>query len=179
MFFEPYLGAVSIFGGNFAPRGWALCNGQLLSIAQNTALFSLLGTTYGGNGQTTFALPDLRGRIAMHPDGSNFSLGQSGGTESTSITVQQMPIHVHTVLSISGAMAASTAGGSIDFPNGAYPAQSSSDLYNTSPDGAGMAVANINAASPVAGAGGPVPILSPYLTMNYCIAMEGIYPSRN
>jgi microcystin-dependent protein len=179
MFFEPYLGAVSIFGGNFAPRGWAFCNGQILSIAQNTALFSLLGTTFGGNGQTTFALPDLRGRMAMHPNGSSFVVGQSGGTEATSLIQQQMPIHMHVIASISGGMSASTAGGSTDFPNGAYPAQSSGDLYNTSADGPGMAAANITAVSPAAGSSGPVPTLSPYLTMNYCIALQGIYPSRN
>src|SRR5438270_2669849 len=96
---EPFLGEIRMFGGNFAPRGWSLCNGQLLPIAQNTALFSLLGTTYGGNGQTTFALPDLRGRVPLHwgqgPGLSNYDLGEQTGTESVTLLSTQMPAHSH------------------------------------------------------------------------------------
>src|SRR5688572_15936308 len=96
---EPFLAQIMMFGGNFAPRGWALCNGQILSIAQNTALFSILGTTYGGNGQTTFALPDLRGRVPIHPGQgpglSSYSLGQSAGTETVTLTINEMPTHLH------------------------------------------------------------------------------------
>src|SRR5438132_384897 len=98
---EPFLGEIRMFCGNFNPRGWALCNGQLLSIAQNTALFSILGTTYGGNGQTTFALPDLRGRVPVHPGQgpglSMYNLGENGGAESVTLTAAQMPAHQHTV----------------------------------------------------------------------------------
>ncbi|HMF56715.1 MAG TPA: tail fiber protein, partial [Pyrinomonadaceae bacterium] len=98
---EPFLAEIIMFGGNFAPRGWALCNGQILAIAQNTALFSLLGTTYGGNGQTTFALPDMRSRVPIHPGQgpglSSYSLGQVGGNESDTLLVTQMPGHVHGV----------------------------------------------------------------------------------
>ena len=96
---SPFIGQITLFAGNFAPRGWAFCNGQLLSIAQNTALFSILGTTYGGNGQTTFALPDLRGRVPVHagqgPGLSNYDLGQQGGAESVTLTTAQMPAHTH------------------------------------------------------------------------------------
>src|SRR5437879_11862971 len=97
----PLLGSIIMFAGNFAPRGWALCNGQILPIAQNTALFSILGTTYGGNGQTTFALPDLRGRVPVGsgqgPGLSNYDLGQQGGSESETLTVNQMPEHTHAI----------------------------------------------------------------------------------
>ena len=99
---EPYIAEIVLFGGNFAPRGWAFCDGSLLSIAQNTALFSLLGTTYGGNGQTTFALPDLRGRVAIHagqgPGLTPRDLGESFGTEQVTLTVAQLPAHSHSVL---------------------------------------------------------------------------------
>src|SRR6266480_4308295 len=98
---EPFLGEIRTFGFNFAPRGWAQCNGQLLSISQNTALFSLLGTTYGGNGQTTFALPDLRSRVPIHqgqgPGLSQYSIGQSAGNESVTLNQSQMPAHIHPV----------------------------------------------------------------------------------
>ncbi|MGC4087610.1 MAG: tail fiber protein [Polyangiaceae bacterium] len=97
---EPFIGMIIVFAGNFAPRGWALCNGQLLPIAQNTALFSILGTTYGGDGRTTFALPDLRGRVPVHPGQgpglSNYSLGQVSGTETVTLTTQNLPAHTHT-----------------------------------------------------------------------------------
>src|SRR5688572_18111229 len=96
---DEFIAIIKMFGGNFAPRGWALCNGQILSIAQNTALFSLLGTTFGGNGQTTFALPDLRGRVPIHPGQgpglSNYSLGQQAGTETVTLTINNMPAHGH------------------------------------------------------------------------------------
>jgi microcystin-dependent protein len=99
---DPFLAEIMIFGGNFAPRGWAFCDGQIMSIAQNTALFSLLGTTFGGNGQTTFALPDLRGRVPLHagsgPGLSNYSLGEMGGQQSVTLTTSQMPAHNHPVV---------------------------------------------------------------------------------
>src|SRR3954467_10025114 len=97
---EPFIGEVRMFGGNFAPRGWAFCNGQLLSISQNTALFSLLGTTYGGNGQTTFALPNLQGRVPMHvgqgPGLTNRTQGEVAGTETHTLNANEMPVHTHT-----------------------------------------------------------------------------------
>lgn len=172
---EPFIGQIAIFGFNFPPRGWALCNGQLLAIAQNTALFSLLGTTYGGNGQTTFALPDLRGRVPVHfgqgPGLSSYALGQSAGTETVTLLTTQIPAHTH-------ALNCQSEAGNTGSPVGAVLAK----------EGAGLAapyqggVANsIMAASSIGAAGGSQPHsnIQPYLTINFCIALEGIFPSRN
>src|SRR4051812_113885 len=116
----PFLGEIRMVGFNFAPRGWALCNGQILSIAQNTALFSILGTTYGGNGQTTFALPDLRGRVPVSagqgPGLSSYDLGQVTGSENVTLTVQQLPAHSHNI-------AADATAGNVGSPSGAHLAQ--------------------------------------------------------
>lgn len=170
---EPYLGMIIIVPYNFSPRGWAFCNGQILPIAQNTALFSLLGTTFGGNGQTTFALPDLRGRCpnssGQGPGLSSYDLGQVGGTESTTITINQMPGHNHMV-----APSASTNAPSASKPTNNVPAQF--DGYDALP---GSPVAMAATASSLTGGSQPTPLLSPYLTLNYCIALEGIFPSRN
>jgi microcystin-dependent protein len=158
---EPFIGQIMLFAGNFAPRGWALCNGQLLAIAQYSALFSILGTTYGGNGQTTFALPDLRGRAPIHfgqgPGLSNYDLGQHGGAESVTLTPANLPPHTH------GLQFAPDASG--DPANGIAAAATSEKLH------AG--------ATQVAGAGQPFDNRAPYTVMNYCIALEGIYPSRS
>jgi microcystin-dependent protein len=183
MYDEPYLGTVGIFGGNFAPRGWLLCNGQLLSIAEESTLFAILGTTFGGDGQTTFGVPDLRGRIAIGtgqgPGQPNFVIGQRAGSESVTITVSQMPAHAHAFVSITGTMNANINTGGTDSPAAAFPAKPGSALYNTSADGGGMAPNNVTAVSPAAGASGPVATMSPYLAMNYVIATSGIFPSRN
>ena len=165
----PFLGEIRIFPYNFAPRGWALCNGQILSIAQNTALFSLLGTTYGGNGQTTFALPDLRGRVpnssGQGPGLSSYSLGQVGGTEAVTLTQQELPSHNHAVNSTNADATSSRPGGNFPAAGGGY---------NSAPS-------NNMAPAMIANAGGNQPHnnVQPYLTLNYCIALEGIYPSRN
>lgn len=165
---EPFLGSIILFGGNFAPRGWAFCNGQLLPIAQNTALFSLLGTTYGGNGQTTFALPDLRSRVPVHfgqgPGLSSYSLGQSAGAETITLTQAEMPAHAHT-------QPASNANQTTNRPNGAVPAKGG--VYAGATDGS-----QLDPTTPVGGSQ-PHSNLQPYLAMNYIIALEGIYPSRN
>jgi microcystin-dependent protein len=174
---EPFLAEIRMFGGNFAPRGWALCNGQILPIAQNTALFSLLGTTFGGNGQTTFALPDLRGRVPVHPGQgpglSNYDLGEVTGTESVTILTNQMPAHTH--------LAAANSG------NGDLPA-ATNNVWATPVDSTGAAgtgyaaTANTTmsqAAIGSAGGGQPLPIIQPLLCVNFIIALEGIYPSRN
>jgi microcystin-dependent protein len=169
---EPFLGMIIIVPYNFAPRGWAFCNGQILPIAQNTALFSLLGTTYGGNGQTTFALPDLRGRVpnssGQGPGLSSYDLGQVGGTESTTLTVNQMPGHNHQV-------AASGSDADSGKPSGRVLAVSSATNYITAPDGTLMNPTMITNT----GGNQPFSILQPYLTLNFCIALEGIFPSRN
>ena len=168
---EPILGSITLFAFDWAPVGWARCDGAVLSISSNTALFSLLGTTYGGNGQTTFALPDLRGRAPIH-DGSGPGLspkdiGQVGGTESVTLAAANVAPHTHTV--------AATATASSKSPSGMVPAYTDGgSAYGTS-DGTTMAPAMIQ---PNAGGPTPVSIESPYLAMNYCIAVEGIYPSR-
>ncbi|MGB9179343.1 MAG: tail fiber protein [Pyrinomonadaceae bacterium] len=168
---EPYLGMIIIVPYNFSPRGWAFCNGQILPIAQNTALFSLLGTTFGGNGQTTFALPDLRGRVpnssGQGPGLSSYDLGQVGGTESTTLTVNQMPGHAHPYTPGCATGDATSGKPSNNFPanGGQYASPANGTM------GAGV--------TGLAGGGQPVSILQPYLTLNYCIALEGIFPSRN
>jgi microcystin-dependent protein len=174
---EPFLGMIAIYPYNFSPRGWAFCNGQILPIAQNTALFSLLGTTFGGNGQTTFALPDLRGRFpnsaGQGPGLSSYDLGQMSGTETITLTVNQMPGHVHGYTipanntdATSPEPAANTvlavASGGISI----YKAAAS----NTNMPGGNTAITGGNQ---------PAGIMNPYLTLNYCIALEGIFPSRN
>ena len=168
---NPFLGMIIIVPYNFNPRGWAFCNGQILPIVQNTALFSLLGTTYGGNGQTTFALPDLRGRVpnssGQGPGLASYDLGQVGGTENTTLTINQMPQHAHTV----NPNCTNNASGSTK-PAGNFPA--AADAYNAAADQV-MGATNTS----IAGGSAPFPNLGPYLTLNFCIALEGIYPSRN
>lgn len=171
---EPYLGMIIIVPYNFSPRGWAFCSGQILPIAQNTALFSLLGTTFGGNGQTTFALPDLRGRVSnssgQGPGLSSYDLGQVGGTESVTLTINQMPTHSHQVTApASGEDATSSK------PAGNYFGKTPSPIYSATTDNAQTAAIP----SSLVGGSQPVGILQPYLTLNYCIALEGIFPSRN
>jgi microcystin-dependent protein len=170
---EPFIGQVMLFAGNFAPRGWAFCNGQILSIAQNTALFSILGTTYGGNGQTTFALPDLRGRVAIGPGQgpglSNRLLGEASGEETVTLNMEQMPRHAHMA-------AARSEGGTSAAPaNGVWAGSTARDsIYAATPD----TTMNPQAIAPTGGSQ-PHGNMQPYLGVNYIIALEGIYPSRN
>lgn len=174
---EPYLGMIIIVPYNFAPRGWAFCNGQILPIAQNTALFSLLGTTFGGNGQTTFALPDLRGRVSnssgQGPGLSSYDLGQVGGTESETITINQMPAHNHQVACLNAPGDASKVAGRF-LGNLTVPSDGAAVIYGSTADG-------LMAPTMITNTGGsqPISLLQPYLTLNYCIALEGIFPSRN
>lgn len=181
MFTDPYLSNVTIFAGNFAPMSWAFCNGALLSIAENTALFSLLGTTYGGDGQTTFALPDLRGRFANHagsgPGLPSYDLGQVGGSESTTLLTINLPAHNHIVTSVTGSPGAFLDAGGANAPGGNVPSLLTA-RYNTITD-AQMAPTVTNTVTPVVGSNQPVSNLSPYIAMNYIICVEGIYPSRN
>ena len=180
---EGYIGEILMFAGNFAPRNWAFCNGQLLSIAQNTALFSLLGTTYGGDGQTTFGLPNLQGRVAIHPGQSpgtsSYDLGESAGTEQVTLTTSQMPAHTHaTTVAIN---AAATAQAPTDNPSGAVPVGGSGqNIYAPAPDGAtpmnaGMAVPTVA----VTGGNQPFSVVQPFQCVNYIICLFGIFPSRN
>lgn len=167
---EPFLGQIQAFGFNFAPRGWAYCNGQLLAISQYSALFSLLGTQYGGDGRTTFALPDLRGRNGLHfgqgPGLSNIVMGERGGAETLTITVAQMPSHNH-------ALAAKEEGTS-DSPNGAFIAGDGTNAFDFNSN-----TVMANASIGNTGGNQPLNIQNPFLGINYCIALEGIYPSRN
>ena len=174
---DSYLGSIAIVGFDFAPRGWAFCNGQLLPIAQNQALFSLLGTQYGGNGQTTFALPNLQGRAAMHV-GNNFTQGQVVGGNSQTLSVASLPQHTHT---LSYAPACSTAAATSADPTNNVPAATAANSYGspatvnlgyTAQGGATISTAN-------SGGSQPVSVMQPYLVLNFCIALTGIFPSRN
>lgn len=184
---EPFLGQIILFGGNFAPRGWAACNGQLLSIAQNSALFSILGTTYGGDGMTTFGLPDLRGRAPIGwgngPGLSPVQLGEMSGTETTTLTAANLPSHTHPATqNLQVAQGASSNGGDTDTPNpGAVPAAAGgSAIYSHSTPDTTLLPAHATGTITVGPTGGNAPVNNrmPYAGMNYIIALEGIYPSR-
>ena len=172
-----YIAEIRMFAGNFAPRGWAFCDGQLLSIAQNTALFSILGTTYGGDGRQTFALPDFRGRAPVHagasqgPGLSSYVLGQQGGTEAVALSVPQLPAHGHLVNAVA-------SGGNQASPTGNLPAIESTGTsldYSNSASNAQMHAGMINST----GSGQPHSNVPPYLCVNFIIALQGIFPSRN
>ena len=170
---EPFVAEIRIFAGNFAPRGWAFCNGQLLPISQNTALFSLIGTTYGGDGRTTTALPNLQGRAPMHPGrGPGLTarrLGQRGGVETVTLSEAQMPNHRHTATG-SGRPAVQ------DDPANQYPAAATGFTpYNTASNLIDMA----SQALPDSGGSQPHNNMQPFLTMNFIIALQGLYPSRS
>ena len=172
---EPFLGQIITGGWNFAPQGYAQCNGQILSIAQNTALFSLLGTTYGGNGQTTFALPDLRGRVPMHVgQGSGLtdrSLGEMSGAENHTLITNEMPQHTHSV-NVSSAIANNRS------PANNYLAMESQNRTSTYTSNAPNATLNSSSVA-TSGGGQPHNNMQPFLVINFCIALEGIFPSRN
>lgn len=168
---EPFIGTIALFGFNFAPKGWAQCHGQLLSIAQNQALFSLLGTQYGGDGRVTFALPDLRGRapigFGQGPGLPSYEVGQVGGTPTVTLIQSQMPHHSHGV----------NAGGAATskLPAGNLPAMSTGGAAYGSTPSESMAPGMVQ---PVGG-NQPHENMSPYLAGNWCIALEGVFPSRN
>jgi microcystin-dependent protein len=168
---EPYIGEIRLFTGNFAPRGWAFCSGQLLSIAQNQALFSLLGTTYGGDGMVTFALPDLRGRVAMHT-APNHPLGERGGETSHSITINEMPMHIHSATAV---VNVNNGNGTTNQPTGNYPAVSETNAYTQAGN---VTMSQITTTSTTAGSMAPVNNMQPYLVVNYIIAVQGIFPSQ-
>lgn len=189
---EPYVGQLCLFGFGYAPQGWTICDGSLLQINQYQALFSLLGTTYGGDGKTTFAVPDLRGRVPVGmgqgPGLKNIAQGERGGLEAVTITQGLMPAHTHGV-SVTVALAASATGTSAE-PSGLVPAtvtatdSSGGTVITTtaygSPDGTQLAgnAATASATCGAAGGGGSMDIRNPYVGMNWCIATMGIYPSR-
>jgi microcystin-dependent protein len=189
---DPFLGMIITVPYNFAPQGWAFCNGQILPISQNTALFALIGTTFGGDGVATFALPDLRGRVPVSsgqgPGLSVYDLGEIGGTENVTLTTSQMPPHNHviTLNNLTATANARNTAGNSQSPAGNLPAVEAAGVtatYSNAPANATMAAGAVTvtgtATASVSGSGLPLQILSPFLTVNYCIALQGIFPSRN
>jgi microcystin-dependent protein len=170
----PYIGEIRLFGGNFAPVGWAFCNGQLLPISEHDALFTLIGTTYGGDGQETFALPDLRGRIPVHSGtgpglSNNYILGESAGVEQVTLSVQQLPPHTHTPLG-----STNPGGGT---PTNAIWAEGTSALYSTDP-GSNDAPMLSTLVQPVGGSQ-PHDNMAPYLVVSFIISLFGVFPQQN
>lgn len=170
---DPFVAEIRIFPFNFAPRGWAFCDGQLMPISQNTALFSLVGTTYGGDGKSTFALPNLQGRSPLqHGQGPGLSprwLGESGGAAEVTLGPEQIPSHAHGLQAGTSATSGSPAGGSLANVEGGAP------VYRIP-----GAATKLMAADTVAASGGGLPHNNrpPYLALNFCIAMQGVYPPR-
>lgn len=163
---QPYIGEIRMFAGNFAPAGWMFCEGQLLPISENEVLFQLIGTTYGGDGQSTFALPDLRGRVPIH-QGNGYILAETGGAEEVTLTTQQIPAHSHPLL-------ASTAVGSSVTPVGnVLAASGSSNVYRPGPASAAMSAQSAGAT----GGSQPHTNLQPYLCVNHIISLFGLFPS--
>jgi microcystin-dependent protein len=164
---EPFLSEIKIVSFNFPPKGWALCNGQFLPINQNQALFALLGTTYGGNGQTTFALPNLRGRLPIHM-GNGHTLGEAAGSTSVTVNIQQLPTHLHQLMGSNNNGDSQTAAGNVF---GVVPGRIYTDPANL------MTLIS----STVTSVGGSQPHnnMMPYLVLNFIIALQGIFPSRN
>ncbi|WDF65837.1 phage tail protein [Flavobacterium sp. KACC 22763] len=194
---EVFLGTILGFGFNFPPRGWAYCNGQLIAISQNTALFSLLGTMYGGDGVNTFGLPDLRGRAPIHfgqgPGLSNIIQGERAGTETTTLTTLNLPAHVHALTGGTAAVtvtATTITGGTItnetDGGNNSFSSSGSTPNIYSEPGGSGTdkvggfsATATLGGNTAPTGGTSPFSIRDPYLAINFCIATSGIFPSRN
>lgn len=176
---EGYMAQIIMFAGNFAPANWAFCNGQLVQISENTALFALLGTIYGGDGQTTFALPDFRGRIPVG-SGSNafgtFVVGEQAGFPTTTITASQMPAHSHPVTAAS--VKASDLSATLTNPIGNAYATTGSNFY-ASPANATENLGGVSASTSVSGSNAPINVTMPYLGINYVICLFGVFPSRN
>lgn len=183
---EEFIGVIKLFAGNFAPRGWAMCNGQIMSISQNSALFAILGTTYGGDGQNTFALPNLQSRIPIGmgqgPGLSSYVQGQAAGQETNTLNISQMPAHNHVavvkVSSANASISAATPNSSIATPGSLVSRTFSPTLgFNeVTPD---IQLASTTVTNSVVGSSMPVTNIQPYLALNYIICLEGIYPSRN
>ena len=164
---ECFIGEIRMFSGNYAPPDWLMCNGQLLSISENEVLYSLIGTTYGGDGRTTFGLPDLRGRVPIHTSPSHY-LSQAAGTETVTLQTQEMPMHTH-------AAAAQKAAGTLTTPTNGVWATTSTNNYATATSG----LTNMNSAS-ISPAGSTLPHdnMMPFLALSFIIATSGIYPTR-
>jgi microcystin-dependent protein len=170
---EPFLSEIRIFSFSFAPQGWALCNGQLLPINQNQALFSLLGTTYGGDGRVTFGLPNLQGRAPIHM-GQGHTLGEVGGEQAHTLSISEIPTHTHD-FSSNTAVVGAAANATLGAPTGNFWANSGKSAYSTLPGNAAMspqAVTNVGGSQAHLN-------MQPFLVLNFCIALIGIFPSRN
>ncbi|WP_088285697.1 phage tail protein [Ideonella sp. A 288] len=171
---DPFVGEIRIFAGNFAPRGWALCNGQLLPIVQNTALFSLLGTQYGGDGRATFALPDLQARAPIHhgqgPGLSPRTIGESGGEAAVALTTPEMPSHTHGLSAV-----ASPTTGAASAAVALSPMSGGTAAYRLAGKRVAMDVATVG----VSGAGAPHENRQPHLVVNFIIALQGVFPPRS
>lgn len=163
---EPFLGEIRLMSFNFAPKGWAMCNGQQLPINQNQALFALLGTSFGGNGQTTFALPDFRGRTPLH-FGGNYTIGQRGGEQAHTLSQSEMPTHVHRVQAVRGNGTALVPTGNLlaNHLNGYTGPVNLTTLQPATVANVGGGQAHLN--------------MQPFLTLNFCVALQGIFPSQN
>ncbi|TPJ56655.1 tail fiber protein [Mesorhizobium sp. B2-6-7] len=164
---QPFVGEVRIFAGNFAPAGWMFCEGQLLPISENETLFQLIGTTYGGDGQSTFALPDLRGRVPLH-QGSGFILAEIGGVEAVTLTAQQLPVHSHQF------MASSSPGSSVNAQGNAIAESPNISIYIEDVAGINLSATAI---SPIGG-NQPHENFEPYLCVNFIISLFGVFPSQ-
>lgn len=178
---EGTIGEIRMFGGTFAPRNWAYCNGQLLSIAQNTALFSILGTTYGGNGQVNFALPNMLGRVAVGtgngPGLSVYQLGQITGVENTTLSAANLPSHTHAIAGAAKMLTTATPANALA-PGGNYFANDGSTKYKNTGGGGTLKPATVNVSLGASG-GTPFSNMMPYLGVSYIICLFGIFPSRN
>lgn len=164
---QPYVGEIRMFAGNFAPAGWMFCEGQLLPISENETLFILIGTTYGGDGQSTFALPDLRGRLPVH-QGNGFTLAETGGVESVTLTVPQMPAHTHALLASANNATTANAGGNVLAQTPSY-----TPYIDFSPN-VSLAASSVNSV----GGSQPHNNLHPYLCIDFIISLFGIFPSQ-
>lgn len=174
----PFVGEIRMFGGNFAPAGWELCNGQLIPISENDVLFQLIGTTYGGDGQSTFALPNLQSRVPVHVAGpQNYQLGQSGGVEQVTLTTQQIPNHSHPVVTAAASGTTNVPGGTTIMADMGPAGVTKAPGYRPF-DGANQVALNSQS---IASSGGSQPHdnMQPYLVINYIISMFGFYPSQN
>ena len=173
---DPFVAEIRIFPFNFAPKGWAFCNGQLLPLSQNTALFSLLGTTYGGNGKSNFALPNMQGNAPMHPgQGPGLSLhdlGEIGGSETVTLLTSEMPLHVHNIMALNSDF------GNLNAPSPlrSLARSGNATAYQTN-SSAGVTQMSANALS-ISGSSFPHNNMQPYLTLNFCIALQGVFPPR-
>lgn len=183
---EAFIGSIVLFAGNFAPKGWAFCDGSLLNISQNSALYSILGTYYGGNGTTTFALPDLRGRVPVHsnngqagPGQQPVQLGQSAGNSNVTLLSTQMPAHTHALVATSATATVSNPSGNMLASSAGSLEDGTATIVNEYAPAGGNVVPMAPTSITPSGGNQPFSVMQPYLGLNYIICLYGLYPSRN